>query len=293
MYKPSNILLRLTTIYRSKTVDQLGEREGDSKTTLFLWKPEFHFQKLRIGKARPHTIREFIVEPVDHENVIALRYVKDAEEDGRYLVKRKLAPALFLYETYGAPGDLALRMWDAGFVLGLTILSWSTSDISPQCRAIELGSGCGTAGIAFAKRFPLAQVILTDKDEESRSLVMKNAEENLCSSNTHWKKLEWENIQDLEQLHGLRADVILAADCTYNWSSYKALLNVMDYLLKPEGMVLLAHKPRHSDENRFFEAARKHFKLARIETVCEVEISSLKRLSKHISQNPSSNLNAS
>ena len=45
-------------------------------------------------------------------------------------------------------------------------------------KVIELGSGTGIAGIAFAKLYTLSEVIFTDYSEGSLNLIIENAKIN-------------------------------------------------------------------------------------------------------------------
>lgn len=122
-------------------------------------------------------------------------------------------------------------------------------------NVIELGSGCGTVGIAFAQAIPNCEVHLTDLPE-AEAIINTNITAMIPAhgSKVVFEILDWE--KDLPSTVRQRGfDLILVADCTYNPGSAPALVRTLDSLLttSSEAIIILATKVRHPSEAVFFD----------------------------------------
>ena len=125
---------------------------------------------------------------------------------------------------------------------------WKTN--KQHVKAIELGAGCGTVGIAFAQLFTNVSVLLTDLPD-AMEVMQRNvqAAKPAAGSVLEPQVLDWEGDQ-IEQLSQCSFDLVLVSECTYNTDSIPSLIRVIVRLLNngPDVRVILATKRRHADE---------------------------------------------
>ncbi|CAD6191755.1 unnamed protein product [Caenorhabditis auriculariae] len=92
---------------------------------------------------------------------------------------------------------------------------------------VELGAGCGLAGIATAAFFPTSTVYLTDFDENVIDRISSNIEinrsQNSTCHNAHVKKLDWKEGYDLDESTFGNVDVVIAADVVYDRELLRSL----------------------------------------------------------------------
>ena len=122
-------------------------------------------------------------------------------------------------------------------------------------RVLELGSGCGIAGLTLASLQPNCHMWLTDLPE-SMDLLQLNIQESIPAAGSQLlgQVLVWGQDFSLdtgeEQL-----DLILVSDCTYNTDSIPALVKTFATLLaqSPAALIVVATKVRHVSELIFFD----------------------------------------
>ncbi|MCJ1306452.1 hypothetical protein MMC25_000094 [Agyrium rufum] len=168
-------------------------------------------------------------------------------------------------------GDsIARHIWDSGIMIVAYFwdcyeTNWqngrSLSEILSKrpktLRVLELGSGCGVVGIAFAQLVKKASVLLTDLPEAMPILQhnVSKAKGLAAQSTLQSQVLDWENDEALSQLLDVQKfDLILVSDCTYNTNSIPSLVKVLEKLVigcRPH--IFLATKTRHDSENLFFD----------------------------------------
>ena len=119
-----------------------------------------------------------------------------------------------------------------------------------KLQVLELGSGCGIVGIAFAQIYPGSKVFLTDLPE-AMELLSINIE--LATPASHSKLvlsvLNWqEELPAVFQETIL--DIILVSDCTYNCDSIPYLIRTLSAAahMSPDVLVLISLKRRHPSE---------------------------------------------
>jgi predicted nicotinamide N-methyase len=130
------------------------------------------------------------------------------------------------------------------------------SDRSRQIKILELGSGCGIVGIAFAAWFPDCVVHLTDL-AEAQDILSKNLDQATpaMKSSLHAHTLDWHGDPDPSRA-SLEQDLalVLVSDCTYNADSCPDLVRTLDRIscYSPQVKILVAMKRRHDSEDIFF-----------------------------------------
>ena len=122
-------------------------------------------------------------------------------------------------------------------------------------KVLELGSGCGIAGIAFAQLWPQCQIFLTDLPE-AMDVLATNIGKAAPAVGTKLScaLLEWGEAPP-EALRSIIFDVVLVSDCTYNSDSIPALVKTlsMTAATSPNVLILISLKVRHSSEAVFFQ----------------------------------------
>lgn len=121
-------------------------------------------------------------------------------------------------------------------------------------QVVELGAGCGIAGIALASMLPNCSVLLTDLPEVEDIITRNiNAAQLATMSSLHYQNLDWDDPPN--ELCPQSIELILVSDCTYNADSLPALVSTLDRLVRtsPEAIILVALKRRHDSETAFFD----------------------------------------
>ncbi|MBA0828830.1 hypothetical protein Goarm_013462 [Gossypium armourianum] len=131
-------------------------------------------------------------------------------------------------------------------------------------RAIELGTGCGAAGMAF-HLLGLQDIILTDI-----SPVMPALKHNLkrnkpvLGKNMKTSILYWNN---KDQIRGVNPpfDVVIAADVVYIEESVGHLVGAMEALVSDDGVILLGYQLRSPEADKlFWEMCEKVFVIEKV-----------------------------
>ncbi|KAL8787826.1 MAG: hypothetical protein Q9213_002013 [Squamulea squamosa] len=163
---------------------------------------------------------------------------------------------------------MARHVWDGGVVLAAWVMNSMEFVQLPDgvpLNVLELGSGCGTAGLAFGMRLN-CHLILTDVDDDALRYAEKNARKSRNIFKCEWESraLDW-NEPDRLKLDG-PLDFIVASECIYNPDSIPGLVRTLSYLVRessrlPTGLsppkIIVSTKVRHSSEAAFFDLMRK------------------------------------
>lgn len=150
-------------------------------------------------------------------------------------------------------------VWQSSLVLVKFFDHWSTTTTSPYShlidftnkRAIELGSGCGVAGMGLYL-LGLTDIILTDI-----APVMPALKHNLKKNKPILKKslktaqLYWANPAQMAAV-GPPFDVVVAADVVYIEESVGPLVETMLGLMKDDGVVFLGYQVRSPEADKLF-----------------------------------------
>ena len=124
-----------------------------------------------------------------------------------------------------------------------------------RLNVLELGSGCGIAGIAFAQLWPQCQVFLTDLAE-----AMDILESNIAKSTPAVEAelnhviLDWEEELPIE-IRNVTFDLVLVSDCTYNPDSTPSLVKTLSAIsdMSSNVLIMISLKLRHPSEVVLFE----------------------------------------
>ncbi|KIX00406.1 uncharacterized protein Z518_10545 [Rhinocladiella mackenziei CBS 650.93] len=166
-------------------------------------------------------------------------------------------------------GDsIARHIWDAG--LGFLIyfakaLSASPTEGVSRCaalwksskvrrlRVLELGTGCGIVGIAFAQLVK-CDILLTDL-EDAQEILASNVRyaSPVAGSMIQTGILDWAT--GLDDSSNANFDLILVSDCIYNPESSIHLVETLRQLAfrTPKLLILVGFKRRHEADTVFFE----------------------------------------
>ena len=172
------------------------------------------------------------------------------------------------------------------FLIALLTPSSAANATMDQLNCLELGSGLGVCGLALAHALNsigresdnsllehsiIANILLTDRGEDTVQLLRKNIQSNHPANNdqnttTTAESLVWGNtIQHNNNNKGsdTKYHIIIGSDLLYNTQeSYIPLLTTIQQHCHEEGIVLLAVRWRKPDlECRFFELAESNYGL--------------------------------
>lgn len=159
-------------------------------------------------------------------------------------------------EQQPAPADSSVdaqsAVWTAGVVLADVLQRWPRA-FWERARVVELGAGCGTAGL-MAARLGAANVTLTDLPP-LLPLLRRNCEANGVARTTRVAPLEWggDAAARFARDAGGPFDVILGADITPFVQTLDELAETISALATPtrdgrDGtLVLISHRHRGAD----------------------------------------------
>ncbi|CAO2814523.1 unnamed protein product [Amaranthus hypochondriacus] len=165
-------------------------------------------------------------------------------------------------------------VWPCSLVLVKFIDRWSPinpktqnpnpySDLLNFCnkRGVELGAGCGAAGMGLFL-LGLSDVVLTDI-----APVMPALKHNLKKNKPVLKKslktaqLYWANSAQIQALSP-PFDVVIAADVVYLEETVKPLVDTMLEMVADDGVVLLGYQLRSPEADKlFWEVCREVFEI--------------------------------
>ena len=165
-------------------------------------------------------------------------------------------------------------LWDAGLALGLHLRKLRRKLGNPESgahlAALEIGAGCGTAGLALALGSDEVELVLTDNQPEVLSLLEANVRLNRLQGRASVQELDWNNAPPLA-IARRTWDVIIAADVVYGLPSFGPLLQLLETLChNSHTRILIAcgNRQRGSREDlTFFAELRERNKLEVTEVI--------------------------
>ncbi|WOK91510.1 hypothetical protein Cni_G00201 [Canna indica] len=187
------------------------------------------------------------------------------------VVELPVGGAVLAFEQDNGSMHVGTSVWPCSLVLVKFVERWlprpsAAPDPNPYAdllrftgkRAIELGSGCGPAGLGL---FLLGlNIVLTDIAPVMPAL-RRNLKRNrpaLSRSPKH-AQLYWNNP---DQIRALRPpfDLVIAADVVYMEDSAVQLVSAMEALVSEDGAVLLGYQLRSPEAHEvFWELCRRTF----------------------------------
>ena len=109
---------------------------------------------------------------------------------------------------------------------------------STSSAGVELGSGTGMCGCLIDKLYQPKQIFITDQ-ESHMELIRQNMMLNSSGKTVEARALDW-TAKDYSSIFTAgSADVILAMECVYNASLYKALIRAILHLTHANSIIFL------------------------------------------------------
>ena len=182
--------------------------------------------------------------------------------------------SLCVNEAQDSTSVIASSTWDPGVIMAAYISEEVHTqhailgrDSDAPLRCVEVGSGCGIAGLALAAACPHSRVLLTDGDPRACALAAKNVHSNGLSGRVEARRLTWRSdysATDLAEAYaaiGGPPHLVLAADVVYREETFAALVDTLAALCDAGRArssdhgggceVLFAYRPRVDDEHFF------------------------------------------
>lgn len=232
--------------------------------------------------------------------LVSLPIVPDAESvQMKSLVSYRLSllqPPVFIdmLEKQGliaAAGTTGLRTWEAALHLGQYLCT--ERNLVAGKRVLELGAGTGYLSLVCAKYLGARHVIASDGSEE----VVDALPDNFVLNDVRWgydassstsssssdvlispKLVKWGHAllgtEEPEWNGGMKMDLVLGADITYDHRVINALLSTLDELfsLNQRTIVLIAATERNADTVAIFREACARSRLVVEEVVFTVDV---------------------
>ena len=155
---------------------------------------------------------------------------------------------------------------------GLSVGSSFCALSDAPLRCVEVGSGCGIAGLALAAACPHSRVLLTDGDPRACALASKNVANNGLSGRVEARRLTWRSdcsadVAEACAVIGGPPHIVLAADVVYREETFVPLVDTLVALCDADrasrAEVLFAYRPRVDDEH-FFHLLEEAFEMTQI-----------------------------
>lgn len=145
-----------------------------------------------------------------------------------------------------------VKLWEASMVLAQLLTTMPPS--SGRRSMLELGAGLGAPGL-FAAACGY-KVTLSDYEPHILDFQQISAAANNLLNIDH-VIIDWLNPPDLP-----RFDIIVGAEILFREEFFEPLLNIFRKLLRPEGVIYLAHDVRRKSLPLFLTRAAKEYKIA-------------------------------
>ncbi|CAD5208345.1 unnamed protein product [Bursaphelenchus xylophilus] len=180
----------------------------------------------------------------------------------RFYNSKKLRNPIIIEERNQAisQGTTGLSTWSAAYLLSNYLLQLqndlqASADSNREFRILELGAGCGLAGIAVASHFPNIRLTTTDCDENVLQQLKANVKNNFGEENFihEVRELDWLKTSENDVINE-KFGMIIAADVIYDPELLEAFLNTVTLVLRrnSEAKAILAFKERNPDTFKLF-----------------------------------------
>ncbi|KAF3323146.1 protein N-lysine methyltransferase METTL21A isoform X1 [Carex littledalei] len=171
--------------------------------------------------------------------------------------------------SMSTPGVTGAVMWDSGVVLAKFLehaVDFGQLSLKGT-RVVELGAGCGLAGIVAALLG--AEVVLTDLSDRLKLLkknVDANFEDGPAKGSARVSELTWGDEIDSELVEPIHPDFVIGSDVIYCEAAVNDLLITLKQLCGPHTTILLAGELRNDAVVEcFLEAALEDFTIGCID----------------------------
>jgi predicted nicotinamide N-methyase len=122
-----------------------------------------------------------------------------------------------------------VKLWEASFVLAYFL---GKQPVNPRCRMLEIGAGIGIVGIYAA--LCGHRITITDINEDALLFARANALLNGLRD-LDIRRLDWSDPQEKDVY-----DMVVGSEVVYDRRSYALLVNFLQRVLVPDGVVFLA-----------------------------------------------------
>jgi predicted nicotinamide N-methyase len=155
--------------------------------------------------------------------------------------------------------NIARKLWDAGISLSLYLKEHGNTLFREskhrKLNVLELGTGCGIVSITIAQLLGHSVRVTATDLADARDVLERSSQAN--GTDVSFEEFNWDN--DPKSLSQTQWDWILISDCTYNPDSYESLIKALLNVAIPHTRILVAHKYRHKEEDKFFEIVKNSF----------------------------------
>jgi EEF1A lysine methyltransferase 3 len=121
------------------------------------------------------------------------------------------------------------KLWEASFVLAYFL---GKQPVNPNCHMLEIGAGIGTVGIYAA--LCGHRITITDINEDALMFARANALLNGLTD-LDIRRLDWSDPGETRLY-----DVVVGSEVVYDRRSYPLLVNFLERVLTPDGVIFLA-----------------------------------------------------
>lgn len=144
-----------------------------------------------------------------------------------------------------------VKLWEAAIVMGQFLAGQKYGE---DASLLELGAGLGVPGLAAAAAG--CSVTLSDYED----LILDFERVSAAASgldNVEFAMLDWKNPPEMKQY-----DIIVGAEILFREEFFEPLLHVMRKMLKPDGVIYLAHDIKRQSLKPFLELAEAEYTIA-------------------------------
>ncbi|KAF4667827.1 hypothetical protein FOZ61_007720 [Perkinsus olseni] len=179
-----------------------------------------------------------LIDAAPHERLLEVREV---DLGGSHV----LSPGL-QYSNIFQDSQCGLRLWESGIVLARYLLA---QEIPSGLAVLELGSGCGIAGIVVAAFLAPSSIFLTDGNERTiKNLALNVAASASCVTRVPTvERFVW----GVDRCPGGRKfDLVIGSDLFYSKTAALQLAAAIDECLCEGGKAVLVAPASRSDESQ-------------------------------------------